>query len=280
MLTIDELKQIGGGERNRYSFDLSGISAAKLPSLFAAIEKHGPYSMIEIEFNCDLISDYDYHSNYPPHIQNSIAISTPNFSHLVALCVCSLLQKSKILETVHLANIEFNEADLLQIFKHMITSKIHKIILQNVPLNNHLVKKIFKVITKHDIRSLTLRHCNLTDSMVPNIISGIKQNRIQFGKNLRKLDISDNDLSDESLEQIGTILQTPISQIVTEAEQHSDELMQLKKENEELRIQIQRLQLIKSEVKNHDALFVIGDGAPDLIEKMKQIGQRVFNLSQ
>ncbi|EAY22205.1 hypothetical protein TVAG_093790 [Trichomonas vaginalis G3] len=280
MLSIEELKSIGGGEKNAFSFDLSSINSESLPALFAAIEKHGPYLIVSLNFNCDLVSDIDYHNGDPESISRSIAVSTPNFAHLVALCVVSLLKKSKIIETLHLANIEFEESDILQIFKHIIPSKIHKFILHQVPLSPNAVSKIFKVITKHDIRSLTLRHCEITDESVPKIISCIKANRVQFGKNLRKLDISDNDLSDDSLDQIGTILQTPISKIREEADDHSQEIERLRNENEDLKVQIERLLLMQSEIENHNALFVIGEGAPQLIERMKSIGQRVQQLSQ
>ena len=278
MLSLDVLKKIGQWNKENCSYDLSLIPAKAYSSFLESLKQNGKNLFKGISFTCNSL--FDDHSSDEILNANSISVHSKisNYSNLLSSALQILLNNNDNLRSLCFEHIEMTKKSLITIANSLSGSKISKIVFFDIKMNDSLVKELLNAFPRIGLRSVAFRRCSLTDKSIQSFVNFIKDLRKNDPKCLKKLDISENSFGDKSYKLIEDALNSKVD------EQHKrkiqDEISRIKDENTKLYIQIERMKQIKEEVKKSNALFIVGDGSQEVIEKMREIELRIDSLEK
>lgn len=280
MLSIGQLRSISGGKNSEFEFDLSIIPADMFKSLASAISNIGYKFITKLTISCKSSEDIDVDAVRSDRVLNSISMSVENYFAKLCNSIVEMIIKSEILESVTIMNVIARGKDLHKLTMSLGQSRsIRKIKFVDVCMNNSTVQRCLNDISQNKISSLSFRKCGLNDDVVPYFIEFINMNKKLFGNAMiSHLDLSENNISQESYNRIELAIGSEFNKKLFTSDDIETQINELKEENEELRVQIERLKSLIREVRENDALFVLGDGAVALIEKMRGIDERITHL--
>lgn len=269
---MQDFQVLGHAENGTYHFDLSEISSDVYTPLLSAIANYANDSIIQLVFSCSQLADCDESSGKLTNtVKKSIALKVKGYSRKLTQLIIKILKESKILKSVHLISTDTDTEELIAISQAaQRCQSLETIEFTDINIFDRNIKAIAVELSKAKIKSAVFKHCGLSDFCIPVMVKYAQIARKRFGdRGLREIDLSDNEISETEFAKVIAALNN--SSTVS----NEDEERRIEKENEELRTEIARLRGIIEEVEERNALFIVGDGARELVAKMKQIDQRV-----
>lgn len=275
MLSRKDLQALGHEENGTYYFDLSEISCDVYTALLKAIESYGSDSITQLVFSCSQLAECDESSGKITDIvRNSIALKVKGYARKLTQTIVNLIKTSRVLNSIHLISTDSEVEELVAICQA--TQKSHSLkALEFTDINifDRNIKPIAVELSKTKIKSAIFKHCGLSDCCIPVMV---KYAEIAKKRGLREIDLTDNEISPKEFAKVVAALNNNTEVNVNREEEER----KLEKENDALRTEIARLKGIIQEVEARDALFIVGDGAKELVAKMKQIDKRVTLLER
>ena len=273
MLSREDLRSIGHENKGTYYFDLSEINADLYDPLTAAIASYGKELFYHLVFTCSALAEYASAPRMPKSVVDSIAVAVKSYFARIAREIVRLLENSAILKGVHLISIDIEITELLMICRAVEESRsLVAIEFTDIDIFDRGIELIAAELSKTKIKYATFKHCGLTDGCIPCMIKFAHDVRRRFGREgLIEIDLSDNEITPREFKRVVNALNT--------FDLESEEA-RLEEENEQLRIEIDRLKGIINEVAEKGALFIVGDGAADLVANMRQIDARITRLEK
>jgi hypothetical protein len=241
--------------------------------------EYGKDYAIGVVLSCAGLADCDPDQNLPEPVANSIAIRIPMYFTKVAKVLAKLLRNSEVLKELRLISTDTDVLDLIEICNSIRKSSVlSEFEVTDVAIGDENIKRITNELSRTTLKLLVLRHCGLTNASVPILISYVENIRQRFRENgLREIDLSDNAIESAEFEKVISALSAPLPTEPTSSQRKCDRNA-LIEENRRLKAEIARLKGLIQEVVDHNALFIVGEGAPALVKRMKEIEARISAL--
>lgn len=283
MLSLEEFNNIACLEKGQYHLDLSVLNKDLLNPILRTIETFGPSYFEVLTISCIRLNEMAetfeakcLNQQYPPYILNSIAINVPNYIKYFLSKLNTLVSSSKVLMEMHFILIKCDTEDLINFCQIARRSQSLKLFdITGISIGNKTLQEMtYHLSYNQNIQYVYFKNCNLTNESISIFIEYVTNIRTKFGrKGLIELDLSGNNISPQSFSMVVKALNT------FDAPQQTKEV-DLEKENRFLKEEIMKMKEIVREVKENGKLFIVGDGAEDLIRFMKSIEDRISMLEK
>lgn len=283
MISFQDFRSIAKGENTVYEFNFAYLSLDSFPMIMQGINTYGPKSITTIAFISSkwAETDDDFVS-----IDDNMAKVFPQFIQELA----KLFKNSSMLTEIHFVNLKLsptNLIDLSSIFKYSKTLAI--IDFTNINIGDQLIVDICKNMLKSSVASLYYRNCGLTNTSIKTFVAYAKtiRDKWHYDGGLQELDLSDNQISPKEFQRVVDALNptefeyntTPGFENEMIPKEYDDtEEGRLQHENDDLKVEIERLRGIINEVEINNGLFIVGEGSKEVIDYMKRVDVRLSNL--
>ena len=271
MLSRADFNALGHEDHGTYVFDLSDIRSDIYGPLVHALAAYGRESITSLAFTCTRLAECSSQKKLPQSVENSIAMRVKSYFARITREIGKLIESSPILRGVHLISTDTPIEELIFIARAAQKSRtLATIEFTDIEIFDRDIEPIVLELSKTRIKTAVFKHCGLTNRCIPLMVRFAETVRQRLGKSgLTEIDLSDNEITPSEFKRVAAALNT--TDVESEAER-------LEKENEQLRTEIDRLKGIIDEVNEKGALFIVGDGATDLVANMKQIDARLARL--
>jgi hypothetical protein len=262
----------------QYRMDLSEIRSDLNLPLLRSLEACGADSIVSLQVSCDRLAQFPPGGAVPDSVSNSIAVAVPNYFRDYSAVIARMAWRSSILKEIHLISVDAVIDDLVLIARAARQSA-HLCVfdLVDIAIGDSNIELIISELLSPTITSVTFRHCGLTDRCIPAFVRYAETVRRRFGRSgLIVIDLSDNGIDPRNFRQLTAALNA--MDIAETALAEAKEMEALEAENENLRREVERMRKIAQEVKERNALFIIGDGAPELVKQLQTIDRRITSL--
>lgn len=273
MISRADFKALGREDNGTYVFDLSDIRADLYGPLVQALAAYGQESITSLAFTCSRLAECSSQKKIPQTVQNSIAMRVKSYFARITREIGKLIESSPILKGIHLISTDTSIEELIFIAHATQKSRsLATLEFTDIEIFDRDIEPIVLELSKSQIKSAVFKHCGLTNRCIPLMVRFAETVRKRLGKQgLTDIDLSDNEITPNEFKRVIEALS--IFDPENEAER-------LEKENEQLRTEIDRLKGIIQEVNTKGALFIVGDGATELVSTMKQIDARIAKLEE
>lgn len=271
MLSRADFNALGHEDNGTYVFDLSDIRSDIYGPLIHALAAYGRESITSVAFTCTRLAECSSQKRLPQSVENSISMRVKCYFARITRELGKLIESSAILRGVHLISTDTPIEELIFIARAAQKSRtLATIEFTDIEIFDRDIEPIVLELSKTRIKTAVFKHCGLTNRCIPLMVRFAETVRQRLGKaGLTEIDLSDNEITPSEFKRVAAALNT--TDVESEAER-------LEKENEQLRTEIDRLKGIIDEVNEKGALFIVGDGATDLVANMKQIDARLARL--
>jgi hypothetical protein len=271
MLRREDFHRLCRANCGLYRLDLSEIESGLNLPLLRSLESYGPDSIVSLQLSGN---------RFPPGdaVSDSIAVAVPNYFKAYSAVIAKMVTGSHILKEIHLISVDVVVDDLVLIARSARQSAQLRVFdVIDIAIGDSNIELITSELISPTITSVAFKHCALTDRCVPMFVRYAQTVRKKFGRSgLVEIDLSDNEIDPRKFEQVRAALKA--TDLFERAMAEAKEIEALEAENENLRREVERMRKIVQEVKEHNALFVIGDGAPELVKRLQIIDRRIMAL--
>ena len=276
MISPTQFLALGQGTKDEIAFDLSLIPSHAFTPFLNGFQKHGKLILKNVAFTASALSSINENSENTAEIQQSIVSNIENYDEKLVDSIVCVLRENNNIRSIGFEHLQISATNCIRIAQAVSQSRVTKFVFYDIQLQSATFQKMLSLLEDHRMKSLTFRKCSLHDGVISYLTNYIKETRKKYPTNLRKIDVSENLFSDRSYTAIEDALKAKYAK--RPKEDVIQEIRELRAENKKIRVQIERLKEIRKEVKRSDALFIVGDGAVDLINKMRDIEERIDSL--
>lgn len=305
MLSNQTLREIAEGTGNQYNYDFSMISGDLYESLFRSLQKFSINHIESIGFSCSFLTHYSPQRSpkqISPKVKKSIANTKIHYIKNMVELLYFVMPRSKVLHEITLTNLPMKYAHIERFASSFAKPNfIDTLNFNTIKLFDEGAAIILSYLTESHVVNISFQNCYITDSILNIIISLIQSKKktdypIQnfdapelssFSQQQIRNAIKDyqvqNDLSNfssgsdfqEIQEEISPIYQDPSS---SKQDSIYQQIEELKKENNELREQIQLFKDLTKQVQITDNIYAIGEKASDFADHLKDLTKRLSTI--
>lgn len=297
-LSVDHLRQLSKGNEGEYFFDFSLIDGKFYAPLFRSLQKNSMNLIKKLGFNCDGLTNFSEKRDNAPiidEIKTSIASTKSHYARNMVELLNYIFPRSNILTDITISNIIVNEEFDKFVASFGKSHSLRSINLSHVPLENEGLSKILKFLNPSMISTITINHCGITDDIVPIIIQFISKrinpsqgitvfqlNEIsqQKQKEINDALINCNSLTNDDSQIKEDFSNTELSAIENVSCDYTNEISSLREKNRILKEQIKAIREMANSIKINNSLFVIGNGAEQLVQHLTEIEQKLRRIDQ
>jgi hypothetical protein len=280
MLGREDFQRLCRKTGGSYHIDLSDIPHEIHQPLLRSLDTYGTGLFISLTISCSRLAHVTPDREVPESIATSIAAVIPDYFSTSAQFAVKLLSVSKILKELRIVSVDTTLRDLVALASAAGRShRLRVFDLTDLPITDENVEPILSELFSPTMTCVTLRHCALTNDCIPVVVKYATEVRRRFGKSgISEIDLSNNDIDQVEFEKVVSALNRFN---IAEEDLREEKLRErLKEENALLEKEIEKLKKIKFEIEHRGALFIIGEGAPALVQQMQIIDQRLSVLEQ
>ena len=273
MLSPSQLFALGQGTKENIAFDLSLIPSHAFTPFLNGIQKHGKLIFKNIAFTANALSQINENTEITKEVQESIVSNNENYDEKLINSIVCVLRENNNIRSIGFEHLQISPMNCIRLAQSISQSKVTKFVFYDIQLQSATFQKMLSLLEDHRMKSLTFRKCSLHDGVINYLSNYIKETRKKYPTNLKKLDVSENLFSERSYLIIEKSLQEKYAK--RPKEDIIQDIRDLRSENKKIRVQIERLKEIQKEIRRGDSLFIIGEGSIDLINKMRDIEERI-----
>jgi hypothetical protein len=261
-----------------YHLDLSDVPSELHHPLLRSLDAYGLGLFISFKISCSHLAQFTSDTDLPASVANSIAVTVPNYFAAYADYTCKLISTSKILKEIHVASVDTTLQDLISLARSVQHSHRLRIFdFTDIPITDEYLGEILSELFSPSLTCVSFKHCALTNDCIPIVVKYATEVRRRFVKEgISEIDLSDNDIDGDAFDAVVTALNR--FNVAAEEKVRANNRAALEQENQMLRKEIESLTKIITEIEQRGALFIIGSGAPALIERMQLIDSRITAL--
>jgi hypothetical protein len=273
MLSIEELRRLGDGTGSSLAFDLSIVHGKFYEPLFRTLQKIGPETFTALTFSCDRLAE-ESSSQISNIVMSSIAKNRSKYLRNLTELLAYLVQKSTILHSLTLSNLPFHLDQLDRIGLAIGQSKsLDRLNLDYIHVGDPGLLKLLDALAPSQVRLISLTHCRLTHASIDPILAFI-ESRPALAR-VSQFDVSPEEFSRDDISSISRAIHGS-----PRASGKRRTLIQLQKENQELKRELAQLKQAASPVQYSENVFVIGKGADQFVAFLREIDARLTDLEQ
>lgn len=296
MLSEATLRQLSHNKEGDFQFDFSTIHVQHYEPLFRTLQRFCVKNVDSIRFSCDELAKCEQRvlegKPLPSNVANSIGKQKIHYVRNMVELLCFASQKSERLSEISFSNLTFRKEHLQRMATAFATSKgLKSLIFAKVLLEDDGMRILLTALDPNTIESIAIIKCGLTGACTEDIVRFIRRRR-EVGVGLKSFEVSPVEIPEADRRRIKQALDgappsPPAKTMAVMEESYSDDSMgvdrrqrirELKDENYSLREQIRALKEMQNAVKCNDYVFVVGKGAPEFVEYLNEVEQRLSAL--
>ncbi|OHT05413.1 hypothetical protein TRFO_26900 [Tritrichomonas foetus] len=299
MLADSAIRELASGKGGTYIFDLSDIDEQFYEPLLRTLQKFIPKNVESLGFNCDHLQDARRSANsgepFPQSILRSIAKNRKHFIRNIVELLYHVIPRSTKLKTLKLSNIEFQLDQINRIAEAISKSvSFENLHFNRIPLGDEGLQAMIKRLDSNQIRSLSLLFCEITRKSTPILVNFAKS-RTSTGKGISKIDLSSQEIPQKDIVRIQQALKisgTPSPKKTLgspkkeslkgspKGSTNGGKYEALKRENQELKAELERLRSSVKTAQYNERVFVIGRGAEQFVRFLNEIESKLHDLEE
>jgi hypothetical protein len=271
MLRREDFHRLCRANSGLYRLDLSDIGSDLNFPLLRSLEAYGPDSIVSLQVSGDRFLRGEA-------VSDSIAAAVPNYFSDYSAVIANMVSRSNILKEIHLISVDAVVDDLALIARSAAQS-IHLRVfdLVDIAVGDSNIELITSELLSPTLTAVSFRNCALTDRCLPAFVRYAATVRTKFGRSgLVEIDLSDNRIDPHKFRQVTKTLNA--MDLNERAMAEAKEMEALEAENQNLRREVERMRKMVQEVTERNALFIIDNGAPELVKQLQIIDRRITSL--
>jgi hypothetical protein len=276
-----------------------------LDPVLQALEDFGRHAAQRLEFNTAYLSDTTRAIRDELLLSQSIHNRIPHYFGKIARVMSTILPEAQVIRELRFANINVEQRPMTILAQALAQpSSVRTVEFDHVDVGDKTGIAFFQALGLSIVEHFAFRNCKLTDDVIDSVLAFLQRLIARRGRgSLPSIDLSGNLISEYSFAQLehlmtgkplpdrddgssdeggkatdSSLIGSP-SAASEGTDPDDDEVAQLFAENERLRRQIARLKEILQDVREKDAIVVIGDGSDKLFALMDSIDRRIESLA-
>lgn len=292
MLSDSSIRELANGKGSTYIFDLSNISMDFYEPLFKTLQKFIPKYVDSLGFTCDSLNQARRNANsgnsIPESITNSIAKNRRHYLLNTVELLIHVITRSTRLKSIKLSNLELQIEQIRRIAEAISKSvSLDTVIFNRLSIGDQGLKMLLSILDPNQIHSLSVLNCGLTQHSTSTLINFAKSRACGSG-GISKIDLSVQEIPQNDIAKIQQALKTSIRSSPSKGfgvnspsrSTNEEKYEALKKENQQLKEELEALKRSVNIVPYNEKVFVIGKGAKQFVQFLNEIESKIKILEE